>query len=77
MIIMTLTDQICLEVENAILKIKVQHLEDAIKDLISAVNALEVCPICYKDSGEFLCSGCPWHQAKVKAIRLLAKEEKQ
>jgi DTW domain-containing protein YfiP len=74
---MTLTDQICLEVENAILKIKVQHLEDAIKDLISAVNALEVCPICYKDSGEFLCSGCPWHQAKVKAIRLLAKEEKQ
>ena len=54
---------------------KVQQLEDAIKDLISAVNDLEVCPTCYKDSGEFLCSGCPWHQAKVKAIRLLAEEE--
>ena len=54
---------------------KVQQLEDAIKDLISAVNDLEVCPTCYKDSGEFLCSGCPWHQAKVKAIRLLVKEE--
>jgi hypothetical protein len=54
---------------------KVQQFEDAIKDLISAVNDLEVCPTCYKDSGEFLCSGCPWHQAKVKAIRLLAKEE--
>ena len=73
---MTLIDQICsLEFENAILKVKVQQLEDAIKDLISAVNDLEVCPTCYKDSGEFLCAGCPWHQAKVKAIRLLTKEE--
>ena len=75
---MTLIEQICsLEVENAILKIKVQQLEEVIGELIDAVNDLEVCPTCYKDSGEFLCSGCPWHQAKVKAIRLLAEEESE
>ena len=65
---------ICRECE---LTQKVQQLEDAIKDLIDAVNDLEVCPTCYKDSGEFVCAGCPWHQAKVKAIRLLVKEESE
>ena len=70
---MTNPADLCRECE---LSQKVQHLEEAIKDLISAVNDLEVvCPTFYKDSGEFLCSGCPWHQAKVKAIRLLRLEE--
>ena len=54
---------------------RIKELEDAIKELVIAVNDLEVCPACYKESGEFMCSGCPWHQAKVRAIRLLAKEE--
>ena len=54
---------------------RVKELEDAIYDLVSAVNYLEFCTTCYKKSAEFICSGCPWHQAKVKAIRLLAKEE--
>ena len=75
---MTLIDQICrLEVENAILKIKVQQLEEVIGELIDAVDYLSVCPDCHEESGEFFCSECPWHQAKVKAIRLLAKEESE
>ena len=53
---------------------RVKELEDAIYDLVSAVNYLELCSTCYKKSAEFICSECPWHQAKVKAIRLLAKE---
>ena len=75
MIIMTLTDQICLEVENAILKIKVQHLEESIEGLIKAVNKSNFCSTCSEEFGNLACSEFPWHQAKVKAIRLLAKEE--
>ena len=64
---------ICRECE---LTSKTRELEEVIGELIDAVNDLEVvCPTFYKDSGEFVCAGCPWHQAKVKAIRLLAKEE--
>ena len=66
---------ICRECE---LTSKTRELEEVIGELIDAVNDLEVvCPTCYKDSGEFTCAGCPWHQAKVKAIRLLAKEESE
>ena len=62
---------ICRECE---LESKARELEEVIGELIDAVNDLSVCPDCHEDSGEFLCSECPWHQAKVKAIRLLAKE---
>ena len=65
---------ICRECE---LSSKTRELEEVIGELIDAVNDLSVCPDCHKDPGEFLCSGCPWHQAKVKAIRLLAKEESE
>ena len=61
---------ICRECE---LTSKTRELEEVIGELIDAVNDLSVCPTCYKDSGEFLCAGCPWHQAKVKAIRLLRR----
>ena len=78
MIIMTLIDQICrLEVENAILKIKVQHLEESIEGLIKAVNESNFCSTCSEEFGNLACSECPWHQAKVKAVRLLAKEESE
>ena len=71
---MTNPADICRECE---LTSKTRELEEVIGELIDAVNDLEVCPTCYKDSGEFLCSGCPWHQAKVKAIRLLRLEEEK
>ena len=64
---------ICRECE---LSSRNRELEEVIGELIDAVNDLSVCPDCREDSGEFLCSECPWHQAKGKAIRLLfAKEE--
>ena len=63
---------ICRECE---LSQKVQQLEEAIKDLIKAVNASNFCETCSEEFGDLACSECPWHQAKVKAIRLLAKEE--
>ena len=73
---MTLIDQICrLEVENAILKIKVQQLEESIEGLIKAVNESNFCSTCSEEFGNLACSECPWHQAKVKAIRLLVEEE--
>ena len=76
MIIMTLIDQICrLEVENAILKIKVQQLEESIEGLIKAVNESNFCSTCSEEFGNLACSECPWHQAKVKAIRLLLAKE--
>ena len=56
---------------------KTRELEEVIRELIDAVNDLSVCPDCHEDSGEFVCAGCPWHHAKVKAIRLLAKEESE
>ena len=54
---------------------KTRQLEEAIKDLIKAVNASNFCDTCSEEFGELACSECPWHQAKIKAIRLLAKEE--
>ena len=54
---------------------KTRQLEEAIKDLIKAVNASNFCEICSEEFGDLACSECPWHQAKVKAIRLLTKEE--
>ena len=54
---------------------KVQQLEESIEGLIKAVNESNFCSTCSEEFGEFLCSGCPWYQAKVKAIRLLTKEE--
>ena len=65
---------ICRECE---LTSKARELEEVIGELIDAVNDLSVCPDCHEDSGEFVCAGRPWHQAKVKAIRLLAKEESE
>ncbi len=38
---MTLTDQICLEVENAILKIKVQQLEEKNAELCKIIQHLK------------------------------------
>ena len=52
-----------------------RRLEEAIKDLIKAVNASNFCDTCSEEFGDLACSECPWHQAKEKAIRLLAKEE--
>ena len=63
---------ICRECE---LSQKVQQLEDAIKGLIKAVNESNFCGACSEEFGNLACSECPWHQAKVKAIRLLVKEE--
>ena len=56
---------------------KTRQLEEAIKDLIKAVNASNFCDTCSEEFGDLACSECPWHQAKIKAIRLLAKEEIQ
>ena len=65
---------ICRECE---LSQKVQQLEEAIEGLIKAVNASNFCETCSEEFGDLACSECPWHQAKVKAIRLLAKEESE
>ena len=54
---------------------KTRQLEEAIKDLIKAVNASNFCDTCSEEFGDLACSECPWHQAKIKAIRLLTKEE--
>ena len=56
---------------------KTRQLEEAIKDLIKAVNASNFCDTCSEEFGDLACSECPWHQAKIKAIRLLAKEESE
>ena len=54
---------------------KVRELEEAIKELIIAINDSNFCTTCSEEFGTLACSECPWHQAKVRAIRLLAKEE--
>lgn len=54
---------------------KVQLLEKVIKELIFAIDDTELCLDCSTVSDEIVCETCPWHQAKVRAIRLLAKEE--
>ena len=54
---------------------KVQLLEESIEGLIKAVNESNFCETCSAEFGKLACSECPWHQAKEKAIRLLAKEE--
>ena len=54
---------------------KVQLLEESIEGLIKAVNESNFCSTCSEELGNLACSECPWHQAKEKAIRLLAKEE--
>lgn len=56
---------------------KVQQLEESIEGLIKAVNESNFCNTCSEEFGNLACSECPWHQAKVKAIRLLAKEESE
>ena len=65
---------ICRECE---LSQKVQQLEKYIKELIKAVNESNFCETCSEEFGDLACSECPWHQAKIKAIRLLAKEESE
>lgn len=54
---------------------KVRELEEATKELIIAINDSNFCTTCSDEFGTLACSECPWHQAKVRAIRLLAKEE--
>ena len=61
--------------KNAELLQKVQLLEESIEGLIKAVNESNFCSTCSEELGNLACSECPWHQAKEKAIRLLAKEE--
>ena len=56
---------------------KVQQLEESIEGLIKAVNESNFCSTCSEAFGNLACSECPWHQAKVKAIRLLLKEESE
>ena len=69
-------DRMCkLETENAELLQKVQQLEESIEGLIKAVNESNFCSTCSEEFGNLACSECPWYQAKVKAIRLLTKEE--
>lgn len=63
---------ICRECE---LTSKTRELEEAIKELIIAINDSNFCTTCSDEFGTLACSECPWHQAKVRAIRLLAKEE--
>ena len=63
---------ICRECELAS---KTRELEEAIKELMFAIDDLELCTSCVRESGEMVCAQCPWLQAKVKAIRLLAKGE--
>ena len=65
---------ICRECELAQ---KVQQLEESIVGLIKAVNESNFCTTCSEEFGNLACSECPWHQAKVKAIRLLLKEESE
>ncbi len=65
---------ICRECE---LTQKVQQLEESIEGLIKAVNESNFCRTCSEEFGNLACSECPWHQAKVKAIRLLVKEESE
>lgn len=69
---MTNPADICRECE---LPSKTRELEEAIKELIIAINDSNFCTTCSDEFGTLACSECPWHQAKVRAIRLLAKEE--
>jgi len=60
-----------LEKENA-------ELKSIIKELISAIDEQSsFCTTCQDEFGTLACSECPWAQAKVKAIRLLVKEESE
>lgn len=62
---------ICRECE---LRQRIKELEEAIKELIIAINDSNFCTTCSDELGTSACSECPWHQAKVRAIRLLEKE---
>ena len=69
---MTNPADICRECEP---RQRIKELEEAIKELIIAINDSNFCTTCSDEFGTLACSECPWHQAKEKAIRLLAKEE--
>ena len=65
---------ICRECE---LSGKTRELEEAIKELIIAINDSNFCTTCSDEFGTSACSECPWHQAMMHAIRLLVEEESE